>query len=201
MAQRRKGTGSITQRRDGLWVGRVNLGGTPRVRKVFASMDRAEAEVKMLAWLRENRPDALTRETLPRSQNMANARAIATHTEAEWLAKRGADCHHCGRPAPHGVKDHLIPVARGGSDGIENVVLACQDCNAAKGAMTPEQFIEWATARDFFTGPRPLTESAALASRAFSPAQRDFMAQPIGTRLQWWRRNGHRYTSEGEVTA
>ena len=31
------------------------------------------------------------------------------------------------------VMDHRVPVASGGSHGIENIVLACHTCNAKKG--------------------------------------------------------------------
>lgn len=36
--------------------------------------------------------------------------------------------------------DHRVPVARGGSDERENLVLACQKCNVTKGARTVEEF-------------------------------------------------------------
>jgi 5-methylcytosine-specific restriction endonuclease McrA len=36
--------------------------------------------------------------------------------------------------------DHLYPVSRGGSDDIGNLVLACSNCNKAKGAMTSTEF-------------------------------------------------------------
>lgn len=203
--RRTKGTGTLSQRRDGLWVARLDLGGTPRVRKTFSSLDRATAERRMRAWLEEHRPERLeSRMVLPRSHNMASARQIATHSDAQWLDKvraSGGACCHCQRPAPYGVKDHLIPVARGGSDGIDNVALSCRDCNAAKGAMTPDEFREWALERDFFTGSRPLTEAAALSARAFTPAQRDMLRQPPGQRASWWQENRRRYDENGERIA
>jgi 5-methylcytosine-specific restriction endonuclease McrA len=40
--------------------------------------------------------------------------------------------------------DHLIPIARGGGNGPENIVISCGTCNHKKGAHLP---LEWAGAR------------------------------------------------------
>ena len=39
--------------------------------------------------------------------------------------------------------DHWTPVSRGGSDDIENLVLACIDCNRSKQEMTGLEFLRW----------------------------------------------------------
>ena len=36
--------------------------------------------------------------------------------------------------------DHLVPLVRGGSDGPENIVIACASCNFRKSDKTPEEF-------------------------------------------------------------
>lgn len=45
-------------------------------------------------------------------------------------------CQYCGRGAPTVVLrvDHIHPVAEGGEDDMINLVTACFDCNAGKGA-------------------------------------------------------------------
>jgi len=45
-----------------------------------------------------------------------------------------------GRPC----KDHIVPIYRGGSDGLENLQPLCRECNTQKG---PEVF-NWAAYRD-----------------------------------------------------
>ncbi len=59
----------------------------------------------------------------------------------------GWDCTYCGQylhggpfslPAPH--IDHILPKSRGGSDRLDNLVLACPTCNCRKGALTPEEW-------------------------------------------------------------
>lgn len=36
--------------------------------------------------------------------------------------------------------DHLVPLVRGGSSDLTNLVAACSGCNSAKGSMTAEEF-------------------------------------------------------------
>jgi 5-methylcytosine-specific restriction endonuclease McrA len=40
-------------------------------------------------------------------------------------------------------KDHMIPVSRGGSDAIDNIAVACTECNAEKRQMTADEYRDW----------------------------------------------------------
>jgi len=65
------------------------------------------------------------------------------HAHAEWVAKLveyGGYCAYC--PAPADTKDHDVPLARGGSNGIDNIVPACRSCNSRKGTRTGDEW--WA---------------------------------------------------------
>jgi hypothetical protein len=44
---------------------------------------------------------------------------------------------------PTAVVDHLMPRSRGGSDELQNLVLACTSCNSSKGAKTYEEYMQW----------------------------------------------------------
>ena len=82
-----------------------------------------------------------------RAQRLAAARALGTHTDAEWRAlvdRFGGRCVRCGC-MPHAVeKDHIKPLYQGGSDAIDNLQPVCARCNCAKG---PEA-INWVAYRD-----------------------------------------------------
>lgn len=52
------------------------------------------------------------------------------------LDRDGYRCRYCGRSALDGAKlhiDHIMPVARGGTNEESNLVTACQECNLGKG--------------------------------------------------------------------
>jgi 5-methylcytosine-specific restriction endonuclease McrA len=59
-----------------------------------------------------------------------------SHTEAEWLEMcelLGDICLRC-RQEKKLTKDHVVPIGKGGGDGIDNLQPLCASCNASKGA-------------------------------------------------------------------
>lgn len=46
-------------------------------------------------------------------------------------------CQYCGATPPRVILhvDHIVPLARGGGDGAENLVTSCRDCNSGKSAV------------------------------------------------------------------
>ena len=66
--------------------------------------------------------------------------AAGSFTVAEWLALVelwDGRCAYCGERAPLEI-DHRVPLSRGGTDSIDNILPACGPCNRRKHAM-PEQ--------------------------------------------------------------
>jgi 5-methylcytosine-specific restriction endonuclease McrA len=52
-------------------------------------------------------------------------------------------CFYCGaklRPANRTL-DHKLPLSRGGTNTIDNVVPACRPCNQRKHRLTTEEFL------------------------------------------------------------
>lgn len=70
-----------------------------------------------------------------RSERLSEARKKATHTKDEWEEMRlfFGECVKCGNKEDL-VKDHIIPIYQGGSDGLDNLQPLCRKCNASKGA-------------------------------------------------------------------
>jgi 5-methylcytosine-specific restriction endonuclease McrA len=66
-----------------------------------------------------------------------------SHTVAEWRAKCAQNanrCTYCGEVKPL-TRDHAIPLSRGGTDDISNIVPACRSCNSSKNARTIGEYL------------------------------------------------------------
>lgn len=125
--------GSIYQRGDGLWCVAIEVGivDGKRKRKVITSKDRDKVVAK-LAELAVSKPPKKSR-----AEYLREARQIATHTPTQWYAKLRTLpdlCRYCDTQLNHFnmVKDHMIALEAGGSDGIDNVQPLCWECNIDK---------------------------------------------------------------------
>lgn len=76
---------------------------------------------------------------LPPSDNDPGRRSIGARLRFDVLRRDSYTCQYCGRRAPHVSLhiDHVLPVADGGSNELDNLVAACQDCNLGKGRRRP----------------------------------------------------------------
>lgn len=67
---------------------------------------------------------------------------------AEWDAIRQRvferddyTCRYCGARGGELECDHVMPISRGGSNDLTNLVTACSSCNRKKHAKTPEEWL------------------------------------------------------------
>lgn len=74
--------------------------------------------------------------------------APGTHTAADIRAlydEQQGQCSYCGiRLFDDYHVDHVQPISRGGSNGVENLLLACPECNLSKNDKTLD---EWKAVR------------------------------------------------------
>jgi len=58
-------------------------------------------------------------------------------------AREGGLCSYCLRRIPGGARclDHVVPLARSGSNSYRNLVSSCMDCNIRKRDMSAEDFL------------------------------------------------------------
>lgn len=65
------------------------------------------------------------------------------HRQLLWEEATG-HCIYCGRPVQLEKMevDHIQPLSLGGSNGMENKVCSCSQCNATKGNQTLEEFLD-----------------------------------------------------------
>lgn len=150
---------SIYQRADGLWCAAFTVSTRPRRRRIIraTTRDRLTEKIEAAGLTDRLHPEP----TRPRRDHLADARAIETHTAEQWHALVRAHpkiCRYCDTPLNifNGVKDHIVSIIRGGSDGIGNLDYICWECNTAK------------RDRDDYTyaGPRPRPFRPIPAKRA-----------------------------------
>lgn len=92
-----------------------------------------------------NNPEKIKAHTRNRRARLRGS--TGQHTAQDVLNKlqeQGSACFYCGCDVTgkHTV-DHYIPVAKGGSNGPENIVIACQKCNYSKQDKLPGEFFEY----------------------------------------------------------
>jgi 5-methylcytosine-specific restriction endonuclease McrA len=80
---------------------------------------------------------------MKQQHRLARLRAAeGSHTAEEWLAlliSCGGLCVWCGS-GKNIHRDHVIPIVRGGTDYIDNIVPACRSCNSSKGKNLVEEW-------------------------------------------------------------
>ncbi len=78
---------------------------------------------------------------LLRHVRMKRAFADVPFSRANVYARDEHRCQYCGDrfPPGHLTFDHVIPVARGGHKGWDNIVTCCIPCNRRKGDRLPDQ--------------------------------------------------------------
>jgi hypothetical protein len=80
-----------------------------------------------------------------------NVRKVSNSLRFEVFQRDEHTCQYCGRRAPEVEleADHLIPVARGGTDAFDNLVTSCRECNSGKSAKLIERFTQGYSMEDW----------------------------------------------------
>lgn len=89
---------------------------------------------------------------------MSPRQQVSTKTRVDVFKRDGFTCQYCGAHPP-GVLlhvDHIVPVAGGGGNEIDNLITACAPCNLGKGA------------RELSAIPESLTDKASRIAEAES---------------------------------
>jgi len=115
---------------------------------------------------------------------------LAAYEIREYLLEKfGRRCAYCGATDRPLHVEHIVPKARGGTNRVSNLTLACEPCNTAKGTQTADEFgypDVQAQAR------RPLKDAAAVNASRWALLHRlSAIALPVevgtGGRTKWNR--------------
>jgi len=115
-----------------------------RKRRYWA--DRENALRKSIEWGRQNKDkrriikkrwsdkNQMAKAVMNKNWNANKLGAIGRFTLEEYKAKlesHGNKCGYCKEREPYTV-DHIIPISRGGSNYIDNIMPCCLQCNGQK---------------------------------------------------------------------
>lgn len=148
--------------------------------------NKARAQATARAWKRRNRARNLELLRSWRAANPASAAMYAHRRRARILAAGGtftvADverqfsdqqgrCFYCRETLTKFHVDHKTPISRGGSNGPENIAIACPFCNLSKGARTEAEFRVIRAAATGGSSGELAAEVEALASLSDLPSR------------------------------
>jgi 5-methylcytosine-specific restriction endonuclease McrA len=104
----------------------------------YTNHERCKARAR--AYKLANRTQATA---LQRNRDARKTGNGGTHTAEDIQAqyeRQGGKCFYCHQKLDKYHVDHAIPLVLGGSNGPENLVVACPECNMEKGAKHPMDF-------------------------------------------------------------
>jgi hypothetical protein len=110
-------------------------------RRVYWAANRQKLMEATADWARRH-PEEISEKNRRR---YARSRGVTPElTVGEWsalLAAYGLRCAYCRKALGSRVTlDHMIPLSRGGTHSLDNIVPACLTCNSSKGRLTA---LEW----------------------------------------------------------
>lgn len=117
-----------------------------RIRKnerIWRELNREYVTQKRRAYATANRirlnAHERNRKALKRN---ADGNHTASDIERQYGAQKGK-CYYCHKRLSEKYQvEHVVPLIRGGSNGPENIVIACASCNQSKGSKLPHEWPE-----------------------------------------------------------
>lgn len=113
----------------------------PQYSREYYQRTKGKHQARCAEW-RRNNPDKTRVYTLnyQARKKQAEGSHTADDVQRQYSAQKGK-CYWCGRKVGDLYHvDHVIPVSRGGSNGPENLVIACPQCNQSKGDKLPHEW-------------------------------------------------------------
>ena len=143
---------------------------------------------------------AQTRERVRRHRELGGGDPSKwTAIRASVLRRDHGICRYCLSPATE--VDHVVPVSRGGTDDVDNLVAACRPCNSAKNNRLPDEagltlhpVTHGETQQVTHRVTQPVTPSEAEANKRSRSSRRDDHDR---TPKPTTPKDGHRVTFDG----
>lgn len=118
-----------------------NIDAISEKQKEYRSNNKEKVAEYMKKWWRDN-PEKRKEHKSRRRWLKKNAKGshTADDIKAQYKRQKGR-CYYCDCKVGKSYHvDHVIPLTRGGSNGPENIVIACQFCNISKKDKMPHEW-------------------------------------------------------------
>lgn len=117
--------------------------------------------IAMLEW-QKNNPEKVRARNHNRRAKVRGAVGRHTHIDINSANERqGFVCVFCPSSTKEGYHvDHIIPIARGGTNWPDNIQILCASCNLRKGAKTNEEYAEWLRSNAANDNSNPIRKAA-----------------------------------------
>ena len=100
-----------------------------------------ESEIKRTAVYSKSKKGRLIKKVCDNKRRGAEGSFTVTDIK-DLYATQGGRCYYCSVDIETGYHiDHMLPISRGGTNGPENLALACAPCNLSKHTKTAEEFM------------------------------------------------------------
>lgn len=109
---------------------------------------------------------------------------FSKRTRFEVLRRDNFTCRYCRSADNPLTIDHVVPTALGGTDDPNNLVAACQDCNAGKAATSPDERTVADVAADAFRWSRAMRAAVLVISA--NRAERDQYTTRVDQQWRQW---------------
>lgn len=121
--------------------------------------DKKEIEEALIKRAKGYRSVEITKEILEDSGSQRKrhkSKGIYEFTEDDWKSAKeyfNNECAYCGCKKVKLTKDHFIPLNKGGTFSIDNIIPCCQKCNSSKKDL---DFKNWYKSNEFYDENREL---------------------------------------------
>ena len=104
---------------------------------------KEQEAARLKQWFQAGGNEIVKANTRNRRSRIRQAEGKHTAKEIrEQYARQKQKCYYCHKPLRWGehTVDHVIPISRGGSNSISNIVIACGHCNYSKNDRLPHEW-------------------------------------------------------------
>src|SRR4030043_480750 len=93
----------------------------------------------------------------------------------EVFKRDGFTCQYCGRKTPEIILEleHVIPISKGGTDELDNLITSCFECNRGKGVSLLDTILKDKDIHE---------ETVLLAEKEFQLAEYNYIKKKIRAR-------------------